>query len=110
MANTATTMHRDPVCGMAVDESKAAGSSEYQGEKYYFCGPSCLAKFKTDPARYLQRSESATPKPPAENPKQVEYTCPMHPESAKWGQAPALSAEWHLSRSRHPPRRRTTPN
>ena len=33
MANTATTMHRDPVCGMAVDEGKAAGSSEYQGEK-----------------------------------------------------------------------------
>src|SRR5712692_6386552 len=85
MANTATTMHRDPVCGMAVDESKAAGSSEYQGEKYYFCGPSCLAKFKTDPARYLQRSESATPKPPAENPQQVEYTCPMHPEVRQMG-------------------------
>ncbi len=85
MANTATTMHRDPVCGMAVDESKAAGSSEYQGEKYYFCGPSCLAKFRTDPARYLRRSESAAPKPPAENPQQVEYTCPMHPEVRQMG-------------------------
>ena len=27
---------KDPVCGMTVDENKAAGKSEYQGRTYYF--------------------------------------------------------------------------
>ena len=36
---------RDPVCGMTVDPTKAAGKSEYQGKTYYFCSKGCLAKF-----------------------------------------------------------------
>ncbi len=35
----------DPVCGMTIDPQTAAGHSEYEGEKYYFCGKGCLAKF-----------------------------------------------------------------
>jgi len=27
----------DPVCGMSVDESKAAGRTGYAGQMYYFC-------------------------------------------------------------------------
>ncbi len=27
----------DPVCKMAVEESKAAATSEHKGKKYYFC-------------------------------------------------------------------------
>jgi len=27
----------DPVCKMEVEESKAAATSEYKGEKYYLC-------------------------------------------------------------------------
>jgi Cu+-exporting ATPase len=85
MANATRTTHRDPVCGMAVDAAKAAGATEYQGEKYYFCGASCLAKFKADPSRYLQRSEPVPPQRAAEKPQQVEYTCPMHPEIRQMG-------------------------
>ena len=70
---------------MTVDPAKAAGAAEYQGEKYYFCGRSCLAKFSADPDRYLQRPEPAPPKPAAEKPQQVEYTCPMHPEVRQMG-------------------------
>lgn len=43
----------DPVCGMTVEPSKAAGSTTHQGQTYWFCSPHCLAKFKADPAKYL---------------------------------------------------------
>ena len=63
----------DPVCGMTVDTSKAAGSFDHQGKTYYFCNPSCQARFQADPAKFLQASA------PAGNPAQ-EYVCPMHQE------------------------------
>ncbi len=43
----------DPVCGMPVDPDHAVGRHEYQGQAYYFCGKGCLAKFQSDPERYL---------------------------------------------------------
>src|SRR4030095_14741981 len=50
---------RDVVCGMMVDPAKAAGSSEYEGKTYYFCGKGCKARFDANPARYV-RPEPAT--------------------------------------------------
>jgi len=35
----------DPVCGMAVEETDAAPSSEYDSRKYYFCSEACKKKF-----------------------------------------------------------------
>jgi Cu+-exporting ATPase len=63
MVSTATGYHagrrramaKDPVCGMLVDEKKAAGTSEYQGKTYYFCATSCKAKFDSNPATYVSR-------------------------------------------------------
>ena len=46
-------MARDPVCGMMVDEEKAAATSEYKGKTYYFCAPGCKAAFDRDPEKYL---------------------------------------------------------
>jgi len=43
----------DPVCGMDVDPSGAAGSQEYEGTTYYFCSPACLERFQADPRRYV---------------------------------------------------------
>jgi Cu+-exporting ATPase len=48
-------MAKDPVCGMLVDEKKAAGTSEYQGKTYYFCATSCKTKFDANPANYVGR-------------------------------------------------------
>jgi YHS domain-containing protein len=45
-------MTKDPVCGMAIEESKAASTATHQGTTYYFCGESCKAKFLQDPDRY----------------------------------------------------------
>jgi len=46
-------MAKDPICGMAVSESHAAASLEYEGQKFYFCAASCYEAFKKDPERYL---------------------------------------------------------
>ena len=44
----------DPICGMTVDPATAAGSHDHRGERYYFCGLSCLERFKADPEQALQ--------------------------------------------------------
>ena len=71
----------DPVCGMTVQPSTAAGSSECQGRTYYFCATSCLAKFRADPIYHLtpagQRVPRAMPVPIG---GAVEYICPMDSE------------------------------
>ena len=51
-------MTTDPVCGMNVDESRAAGTSEHAGTTYYFCSPGCKATFDKDPVKHVPR-ESA---------------------------------------------------
>ncbi|WP_406695867.1 heavy metal translocating P-type ATPase [Singulisphaera sp. Ch08] len=43
----------DPVCGMNIDPTTAAGKSEHAGKTYYFCSGSCKQKFESDPAKYL---------------------------------------------------------
>jgi Cu+-exporting ATPase len=71
---------------MTVDPAAARASTQYKGRPYYFCCPSCLQKFETDPERYLAKPAgtdhehaAAPPAPPAPG-TTVEYTCPMHPD------------------------------
>ena len=47
----------DPVCGMQIEESEAAGSSDYQGTTYYFCSEMCRSKFKQDPEQYVNKTD-----------------------------------------------------
>jgi len=49
---------KDPVCGMQVDEKKAAAKSQYQGQTYYFCAPGCKAAFDKEPAKYVGKASS----------------------------------------------------
>lgn len=51
----------DPVCGMKILPEKAAGTQNYGGQTYYFCGRSCLEKFKADPAQYVAGSLATDP-------------------------------------------------
>lgn len=46
----------DPVCGMAVDPVKAAGSIEHGGVTYHFCSPNCMGSFRQNPPRYTQKA------------------------------------------------------
>ena len=97
-------MATDPVCGMQVDESTAAGTSVFEGRNYYFCSAACKKNFEASPAKYVgtpsagdampsghahphaqTAQESTGPdqsKPAvagAAAPESV-FTCPMHPE------------------------------
>ena len=45
-------MSVDPVCGMQVDESKAAGKSTYRDHVFYFGSPQCKQKFDENPEAY----------------------------------------------------------
>ena len=40
------TEYIDPICGMAVTPTTAAGNYTHKGETYYFCSKGCLEKFK----------------------------------------------------------------
>ena len=89
-------MALDPVCGMTLDPAKAAGSHEHRGTTYYFCGKGCLAKFRADAEKYLNRpaperhSHHQPHGPVQQGPlrpqaKGTEYTCPMHPQVVQIG-------------------------
>ena len=73
----------DPVCGMKILPEKAAGKQEYEGQTYYFCGQSCIDKFKANPTSFLRPNPTSSSIPSA--PKVGGYTCPMHPEVHKDG-------------------------
>ncbi len=46
-------MAKDPVCGMTVNEEKAAAKSEYMGKTYYFCSQGCKIAFDKDLKKYV---------------------------------------------------------
>ncbi len=54
-------MVTDPVCGMNVEESSAAGKLLHEGTVYYFCSAGCLDKFKANPAAYVQAEAKIIP-------------------------------------------------
>ena len=45
-------MAKDIVCGMEVDEPRAARKSDSEGRSYCFCSPGCQQRSEADPARY----------------------------------------------------------
>ena len=47
-------MAKDPVCGMNVDEKKAAGRTTHEGKTYYFCSTGCKTKFDANPGQYAK--------------------------------------------------------
>ena len=49
-----TIRAKDPGCGMKVDKEKAAATSVYKGETYYFCNPGCKVHFDKEPEKLLE--------------------------------------------------------
>jgi P-type Cu+ transporter len=47
-------MAKDPVCGMDVDEKKAAGTAVHKGKTYYFCTATCKESFEKAPDKYAR--------------------------------------------------------
>ena len=48
---------KDPVCGMWIEVSDAAGSTTYESQAVYFCSDQCRRDFESNPARYYNRLE-----------------------------------------------------
>jgi len=79
---------KDPVCGMTVEPSTAAGSAEHQGKTYWFCSNHCQKKFVAAPDTYLKPESGKVSSCCHEDSASVipvvdhggDYTCPMHPE------------------------------
>jgi len=44
----------DPVCGMRVSRSNAAGTTLSGGHQFYFCCSECLTRFEQDPKQYVK--------------------------------------------------------
>ncbi len=82
-APTEEIKQKDPVCGMMVLPTKAAGSVEHEGHRYYFCGKGCVTKFEADPQKYLAPALPSAPPTAAEH--AAEYICPMDPEVSQRG-------------------------
>jgi Cu+-exporting ATPase len=70
-------MATDPICGMTVDPASAAGSHEHKGQRYYFCGLSCLERFKADPERVLQPQLVSAAKPTTRKPLPMLQPAPV---------------------------------
>jgi len=47
-------MAKDPVCGMEVDEKRAAATSTYRENTYYFCAKACKVAFDKEPEKYAE--------------------------------------------------------
>ena len=75
----------DPVCVMQVDESRAAGTSEYKGKTYYFCSLHCKAAFDDEPERYLLRPEVSHERARHQVPMKLDHTA--HQKEAAAGHA-----------------------
>jgi len=48
-------MAKDPVCGMDVDEKKAAGTAVHEGKTFYFCSTRCKESFEKAPEKYVNK-------------------------------------------------------
>ena len=104
----------DPVCGMEVTPSKAAGKHDYNGQSYYFCSHHCLAKFKEEPENFLKPPGSrhaapghghghenvVAPSPQLVKTEERTYVCPMDPEvrESKPGACPKCGMAWNRQR------------
>jgi P-type Cu+ transporter len=81
---------KDVVCGMEIDPRSASGTLDYRGQTYYFCHPSCQARFKAEPESFLTAerhptepdNRSASGASASDGAAQT-YVCPMDPEVTK---------------------------
>ncbi len=61
-AGTQGEMSKDPVCGMFIDEEKAAVSGrtiKHAGKTYYFCSEKCMQSFGKGPEKYAGKEPPA---------------------------------------------------
>lgn len=55
--------HKDPVCGMVIDERDAVGTSDFKGTRYHFCSDDCKTEFDENPQDYAGGAAGTTGSP-----------------------------------------------
>jgi Cu+-exporting ATPase len=72
---------------MASEPETAAAKREYGGKTYYFCSEGCAAKFAAEPGKFLGAAPAAHGHSSVRGSesKEIEYTCPMHPQIVRSG-------------------------
>ena len=50
---------KDLICGMEIEAATAAGTSEYEGQTYYFCSIGCKKAFDANPEEYISTDHTA---------------------------------------------------
>lgn len=58
MNGQALTQHKDPVCGMRIEEKDAQATATFQGKTYHFCSVACKQKFEQSPQKYTGADKS----------------------------------------------------
>jgi Cu+-exporting ATPase len=53
----------DPVCGMEVEEARAAASTNHAGKRYFFCSLGCRDKFEASPDKFIRTIANRPPAP-----------------------------------------------
>ncbi|MBP1807626.1 Cu+-exporting ATPase [Rubellimicrobium aerolatum] len=66
---------------MFVDPTTTPHHAQHGGRTYHFCSAGCRQKFVAQPEAYAHPA----PRAPASGPKDVIYTCPMHPQIEQIG-------------------------
>ncbi|MBP1807022.1 Cu+-exporting ATPase [Rubellimicrobium aerolatum] len=66
---------------MMVDPATTSHHAEHEGRTYHFCSAGCRQKFVAQPEAYLHPAPHAA----VPGPKDVIYTCPMHPQIEQVG-------------------------
>ncbi len=88
---------QDPVCGMMIDSTKAAGSSTWNGTTYFFCSAECQRKFNSDPDAYASGEKR---EPMAESEPRWTKTGPI--VAPKFGSAGSGGAEYEPGPDQRP--------
>jgi P-type Cu+ transporter len=88
---------KDPVCGMAVDPSRAKATYWFAGKAYFFCCSGCKEKFSLDPAKYLlpttgSETVAASTHPVQIAPAGTKGAIDVFPRSAKMAPPSALTS------------------
>ena len=60
-----TTMAKDLVCGMDVDENNPPFTAVYKGKTYYFCCNSCKREFEREPEKFLKKTSNHSHQSPS---------------------------------------------
>lgn len=86
---------KDPVCGMTVNPTLAAGSSKYAGETHFFCSSGCKQKFDNAPEAYTKPTTSCV-ESKSQTQAELDPVCGMNIDPAK-----AAASEQHKGQTFH---------